>query len=163
MKNAARMVLKNFPTFRASLKNLKSDVLVGVPSDKAQRKAEETNEPMNNATIAYIQDNGSAAANIPARPFMQPGIEAVKSKIAVSLQHGARGALNGEQEAVEKGLNIAGLAAQASIRGKINEGIPPPLSPRTIAARKSRGRTGVKPLVDTGQLRNAINYVVRKK
>jgi len=163
MKNAARMVLNNFPTLRASLKNLRSDVLVGVPSDKSVRKVEESGSPMNNATIAYIQDNGSPAANIPARPFMQPGIKAVKPKIATSLQHGARGALQGDKDAVEKGLNVAGLAAQASIRSMINEGIPPPLSSLTIASRKARGRTGTKPLVDTGQLRNSINYVVRKK
>ena len=110
-----------------------------------------------------------SAANIPARPFMRPGIMEVKDFIAKELEKGARGAMNGDAGAVDIALNRAGLKAQASIRGKINEGIAPELAPSTLAARRARrarrarGRTGTKPLVDTGQLRNSINYVVRKK
>ena len=160
MKNAAKLLMNNFPTFRASLDNLKAEVLVGVPAEKAGRKGE---GEMNNATIAYIQDNGSAAANIPARPFMRPGIMSVKGNIAIALEKGARGAIHGEKLAVDKALNIAGLTAQSAIRGKINEGIAPELAESTLAARRARGRTGTKPLVDTGQLLNSINYVIREK
>ena len=158
MKNAVSKLLDNWPTFRASLGNLTSDVLVGVPADKITRK-----DVMTNASLAYIHDQGSPAANIPARPFMRPGIMEVKDFIAKELEKGARGAMNGDAGAVDIALNRAGLKAQASIRGKINEGIAPELAPSTLAARRARGRTGTKPLVDTGQLRNSINYVVRKK
>jgi hypothetical protein len=33
----------------------------------------------------------------------------------------------------------------------------------TLERRRAKGRTGTKPLIDTGQLRNAITYVLRKK
>lgn len=158
MKNAVGKLLDNWPTFRASLGNLTSDVLVGVPADKTTRK-----DVMTNASLAYIHDQGSPAANIPARPFMRPGIMEVKDFIAKELEKGARGAMHGDAGAVDIALNRAGLKAQASIRGKINEGIAPELAESTLAARRARGRTGTKPLVDTGQLRNSINYVVRKK
>ena len=160
MKSAAKLLRDNFPTFRASLDNLKAEVLVGVPSDKTGRKGD---KEMNNATLAYIHDNGSPAANIPARPFMHPGIMDVKEGIAKALESGARGAMHGEQNAVDKALNVAGLTAQSSIRATINKGIDPALAPSTLAARRARGRTGTKPLVDTAQLRNSINYVVREK
>jgi phage gpG-like protein len=160
MKNAVQKLVDNFPTFRASLKHLKSDVLVGVPAEEGARK---NGEGMNNATLAYIHDNGSPAANIPDRPFMQPGIAVAKERIAKFLEQGAREAMHGNPGGVEKGLQKAGLTAQASIRAAINAGIPPPLAPSTLAARKARGRTGEKPLIDTGQLRNSISYVVRVK
>lgn len=117
---------------------------------------------MNNATLAYIHDNGSPAANIPARPFMRPGIESVKGRIATSLEKGALAVMHNESNGVEKALHIAGLTAQSAIRSKINQGIEPALAESTLAARRARGRQGTKPLIDTGQLRNSINYVVRK-
>ena len=165
MKNAAKLLRNNFPTFRASLDNLKAEVLVGVPAEKTGRKAVKGDpaEPMNNATLAYIHDNGSPAANIPARPFMRPGIMSVKANISIALEKGARGAIHGEASAVDKALNIAGMTAQSAIRGKINEGIAPELAESTIAARKAKGFQGEKPLIRTAQMRNSINYVVREK
>jgi hypothetical protein len=38
-----------------------------------------------------------------------------------------------------------------------------PLAAATLAARRRKGRTGTKPLIDTGQLRRAITYVLRRK
>ena len=158
-KNSATLVVDKFSKVVKNLSLMSSDVLVGVPHEGANRK--ETG-PMNNATIAYIQDNGSPAANIPARPFMRPGIKAVQPKVVEALRAGALAALHGEATGVDRALNVAGLTAQSSIRGTINAGIAPPLAARTLAARRARGRTGEKPLVDTGQLRNSINYIVRK-
>ena len=45
-------------------------VMVGVPDDKSGRREGE----INNAELAYIHDKGAPEANIPARPFMEPGI-----------------------------------------------------------------------------------------
>lgn len=160
-KNLASMIRNKFPMFVNSLKSLSSDVLVGVPSTGTQRR--EKGAAMNNATLAYIHDNGSPAANIPARPFMRPGIKTVQSRIVETLKAGASGVLRADPGQVDKALNRAGLIAQSSIRAEINSGIAPPLAASTLAARRARGRTGTKPLVDTAQLRNSINYVVRTK
>lgn len=137
-----------------------SRVLVGVPAGETDRQG---GEPITNAALAYIHDNGAPEVNIPARQFMAPGIAAAEDRITTALKTGARGALLGDKDAADIAFNKAGLIAQSSIRSKINEGVPPPLAPSTLADRRRRGRTGEKPLIDTGQLRNSITYVVRKK
>lgn len=164
MKSAAKLILNALPGLKSRVEELtKSQVLVGVPREDTTRKSNEKKGPMNNATLAYIHDKGSPAANIPARPFMVPGIKAVQPRVAQVLKTGAQAVLQGAPSGMPNALHKAGLIAQASIRGKINEGIPPPLAPSTLAARRRRGRKGEKPLVDTGQLRNSINYVIRTK
>lgn len=157
----------------------KQEVLVGIPAESPQRKDEKG--PMNNATLAYIHDNGSPAANIPARPFMRPGIMLAKEKIANTLGAAAVRTLEGGNGQMSSALHKIGLIAQASVREVINEGVAPPLADSTLKARARRGRKGAikelknraeglaagmgdaKPLVDTGQMRNAISYVVREK
>jgi phage gpG-like protein len=139
------------------------EVLVGVPAEKAPRDAAEARGmEITNAALAYIHNYGSPAANIPARPFMEPGIEEAKPEIGDGFQKAGVAALEGKSDVMMKSLHGIGIRASTSVRNKINEGIPPPLAASTIAARKRRGRTGTKPLVDTGAMRNSITYVVRK-
>ncbi|CAB3952709.1 hypothetical protein [Achromobacter piechaudii] len=139
---------------------VKKDVLVGIP-DSAPVREEDT--PLSNAQIGYILDNGSPKANIPARPFLVPGVENVQPEIVEDFRGGAKAALDGNAAGVERSLVRAGLRAQNSVRAKIQDGPFDPLAPRTLADRKKRGRTGEKPLLDTGQLRNSVTFVVRKK
>jgi hypothetical protein len=133
-----------------------SELLVGVPAEKGTRT-----DKINNAALAYIHENGSPAANIPARPFMAPGIKNAEKQIIGLLVDGARKALDGNKAAVMAGFHRAGLIAVNSIRKKITDGPFAPLSPRTLAARKRKGFKGTKPLIVTGQLRRSINYVIR--
>ena len=179
MKNALKLIVDNLSSLEGNFKSLTSkEVLVGVPEEKTARQ--NTKEP-NNAMLAYVHDNGSPAQNIPARPFMNPGILRAKEPIAAIFKRGATRCLDGDKAALTKTLNEAGLTAQASIRAVINEGIPPALKSGTLKARirARRGAKGAaaelerrrlglaegvdlaKPLVNTGQLRNSINYVIR--
>ena len=132
-------------------------VMVGVPSNEAART-----DAANNAMLALIHDRGSPARNIPARPFLQPGVEAALPKVEALLKRHAANALDGA--AIDAGLEAAGLAAQASVKNYIRAGEHfAPLSPRTIEARKRRGFQGEKPLIETGQLINSITYVIRER
>lgn len=164
----------------------KKDVLVGVPNANADRDDEDRG-PINNAALAFIHDNGSPAANIPARPFLRAGIEEDKEKIEQRLKKAADAALDGDSNKVDQQLHAAGLIGQNAVRNKINSGDFAPLSDATLEARASRKTPGVrlnkgaatelerrdsgqapstdfaKPLIDTGQLRNSITYVVREK
>jgi hypothetical protein len=70
-------------------------------------------------------------------------------------------ALQGDLAAIQKGLNAVGLLGQNAVRAQITDGQHAPLSERTLKARQARGRTGTKPLIDSGQLRNSITYVVK--
>jgi hypothetical protein len=144
---------------------IKSRVLVGVPAETAEREPEpgEEAKPINNAAIAYIMNAGSPAQNIPARPFMEPGIEAVEDRIAAAYKKGAQQLLDNPSADPNETHMKVGLIAQTSIQDKITDGPFTPLAPSTIAARQAAGRTRTTPLIDTGQLRRAITYVIRKK
>ena len=181
----------------------KTKVLVGVPSDTEQPHLGDnpgTNErvettpgkkPISNAALAYIHSKGEPALNIPARPFLLPGLEEAKDKIKERFEHAAQMAFQGDAEAVDNDFDIIGLIAQNAVRKKIQEGIPPPLQPSTVAARarrrkgpKNRGSVAAKeqaafnaqfevtgsmegspttPLYDTGMLVRSISYVKRVK
>lgn len=150
-----------------------SDVLVGVPGDDVQkggtgqgadaRRAERPGgkaPAINNATLAYIQNNGSAAANIPARPFMEPGLADAGPEMAEAAAAGAARASEDGGGAVDQALTAIGRIVQDRIRRRLAAGVPPPLKSSTLA---EHGRDGDAPLDASLQLLNAINFVVRKR
>lgn len=142
----------------------RKEVLVGIPEDKAARRDDPlapSTGPMTNAVLGYIHENGAPEANIPARPFLIPGVHAVQSETIKMFKVAGAAALAGDAGKMDKVLHVIGLTNQASVRNALQTGAFVPLSPVTIAARLRRGRTGTRPLIDTGQLRNSINYVVR--
>ncbi len=161
-------------------------LLVGIPDSTAERKpADGEKQTANNAVIGYTMEFGDPDRNIPARPFLTPGIDAVRDKIADALKTAGSEVLTGNAGAVERGFAKAGLIAVSSVQAKITDGPFAPLSQRTIEARARRGRRGARqylklqaqgtpddilqgaglvvPLVDTGQLRRAITFVLRDK
>lgn len=163
-------------------------VLVGIPESTDSR--DNDSGPVNNATLGYIHEFGSPAANIPARPFLIPGVESIEGRAAEQLKKAAQSAVAGDSKKATQYLNAAGSIGQSGARDKINSGPFVPLKPSTIRNRH-RGRgtasmrqseqdylkmiasgmdpqsaqdaAGIKPLIDTGQLRNSITYVVRKR
>jgi hypothetical protein len=139
----------------------RQELLVGIPMSEAARDAVPGEEPMDNATIGYIMEYGSPAANIPQRAFLVPGLESVQDEIVQRLSRAARAAIEEKPQEVDKQLNSAGLIAQNGVRAKITDGPFLPLSPRTLAGRRRKGRTGIKPLLDTEQLRRSVTYVIR--
>jgi hypothetical protein len=181
-RNAAKLVINRVGTMVSALSILRREnVLVGIPQEKNQRRPDGTYEPMNNATLAYIHDNGSPAANIPARPFMRPGVQRSKRFISRVMRAAALDALTGRTSATELALRKVGLGVASEIKNVINEGIAPALKWSTVRNRLYR-RTGVqgakaalkkggavpdmadvKPLVATAQMRNSITYVIRKR
>jgi len=136
------------------------DVMVGIPNDT---KSREEGDELNNAEIGYLMEHGAPEANIPARPFMIPGVEACKDKVVAQLKLGAQLSMKNQNDAAEQALNRAGMVAQNSVRAAINEGIAPALAPSTLAERRRKGFKGTKPLIRTGQLRNSITYILRSK
>lgn len=140
----------------------KMQLLVGIPEDKDARQ---DGDGLGNAAIGYIQNYGSPVNNIPPSPFLEPGVDAVADRCADIIAKGLGDAMaGGGGAALEKAYNKAGLLAQASIRSVITkqEGFDP-LSESTIEAREREGFKGKKRLIRTGQLRNSITYVVRKR
>ncbi len=80
------------PDLMKALEDLaKKRVLVGIPADKSFRDGE-----INNAQLAFIHDKGSPAQNIPARSFMEPGIESGLPAITAQLKKTAQAAFDGD-------------------------------------------------------------------
>lgn len=160
---AVSLKVDRWAGFQKSIKSLTANkVLVGIPDANADRKPDPDDPvPITNAGIGYIMENGAPEKNIPARPFLKPGIADAKEAITDRLHKTAMKALDGDVSATKAGLTGVGLIAQRSVQEKITDGPFAPLAPATLADRVRRGRTGEKPLIDTGQLRRAITYVIR--
>lgn len=156
----------------------KADVLVGIPEGEARND----DAGASNAQIGYVMEHGSPDQNIPARPFLVPGVESVQDRISSTLGKAADAALDGNSQGVKRHLASAGMIAQNAVRAYIANGNFEPLSMTTIQARAGKGRKGaikyikqyksddetpdaslVKPLIDTGQMRKSITFVVREK
>lgn len=135
----------------------KNKVMVGVPSTTAGR----TDGAITNAAIAYVQNFGSPKLNIPPREFLYSGLETVRERIIKMLYTAAQFAIAGDKASTIQALHAVGIVAQNGIRAKITSGPFIPLAPLTLANRRAKGRKGIKPLIDTGQLRRAITYVLR--
>ncbi len=147
--------------FNDIVKSFKNDaVLVGIPEVDTER-TEDT--PINNATILAINEFGSPMNNIPARPVMAIGIRNAQEAIAEQFKTAAQNALSKGLAAISTYYERAGIIASNSVKKAINsqEGIDAP-SESTLAARRSAGFKGTKALIVTGQLRNAITYVINK-
>jgi hypothetical protein len=163
------------------------EVLVGIPDSSTDRDQEEA-QPITNATLGYIHENGAPEANIPARPFLIPGVEKAEEPTLERLKKAAQVTMRGDTKSADKYLNDAGIIASNSVKRTFWENNWEPLKPSTIANRhRQRGTkmrdaerqylgligegmspadaqaaAGIQPLVDTAQLRNAITYVIRK-
>ncbi|MGI4812807.1 MAG: hypothetical protein ACRYG5_06510 [Janthinobacterium lividum] len=133
-------------------------VLIGIPDSSP----EDVGGPITNAQIGYIQETGSPAQNIPARPFLVPGVVEIQAQAADILAKGAKGVLDGAQPSIDAALTSAGFVAESSVKEKINSNIQPALAESTLAERRRRGVTRENTLVDTGQMRNAVTHVIRK-
>ncbi|MBB3004365.1 hypothetical protein FHX57_006747 [Paraburkholderia tropica] len=181
------MTADNFRAIIDAINNLtKKDVLVGIPDSAPERD----DCPLTNAQIGYVMETGSPAHNVPARPFLIPGVSDVQSECADRLGKAADAALSGNQNAAERSMSAAGMIAESSVKKKIGSNIPPALSPDTIRNRRRSRQTqsmrpeekqylksvvegtdpaqaqteaGIIPLVNTGQLRNSVTHVIREK
>ncbi len=182
MPKNLRMTGDRLKSLREHIKELsEKEVLVGFPEGPPRGDG----TPLTNAALAYIHDNGAPEQNIPARPFMVPGIAAVQDQIADTLTAGARRlvVVGNRAVSIDKELTRAGLMATTSIQRTVSAGVPPPLADVTLRdrLRRHKGRAGeklelesramgnapstdfAKPLIDTGQLYRSITFVIRKR
>lgn len=161
----------------------KADVLVGVPESTSQRK----DGKISNAALAAIHEAGAPSRNIPSRPFMAPGIERVKDQL-FSLFTAAAESIIAGGDAMPY-LERIGKNARDSIRAYFTaDNGWKPLSAKTIVRRaynrladnvsfmraskqrrfkmlaKEVQKQGFqRPLVDKGDLRRSITYVIEER
>lgn len=163
MKSGVIIRVDNAQRILDALKTLTNrDVLVGIPEGKDERQGDDEGG-FGNAAIGYINENGSPKQNIPARPHLKPGVKSVEPEYLPHLKAAAQKALEGHEEGALVSLERAGMVAANGVKRYITITGFTPLADATVAARRRRGRTGNKPLIDTGEYRRSITHIVRKK
>ena len=151
---------KGSPLTNAALVFLHTHGVRGIDMRRIVRAKMNLGATYNAATQMYIHSHGSPLYAIPPRPIIEPAIEAPDNKKAIlaQLTLAGRAALDGKKTEAVRFLNLAGQEAVNRVRAWFTDPRNgwPPNAPSTI---KRKGSS--RPLIDTGQLRRAITYVIR--
>ena len=182
-------ITNNLPALEELLQEMKqSDVLVGIPEQKASRKKSSINNAellyihthgirrkamrqemqleMNRGSAysaayqLYLQEHGSPLWKSPPRPVLEPAIQDKKEWIAEQLGKAATAGFDGDKKGFRDGLHEAGQTAENAARDWFTN--PKngwkPNSAETVELKGSN-----KPLIDTDEMRKSITHVVRRK
>ncbi len=157
-----KTIINNFMSQKRALNFLKENaVYVGIPEDTSNRDGQE----VTNAQLLYIHTNGSKINHIPARPVIEPAIEDGRDFIITQIGLSAQAAYSGDFEKAINYLHKAGLEGVRVSRGWF---VNPKNNwqPNSIAvenAKRRKGSTNPRPLIDTGELKKSITYFVDAK
>lgn len=153
----------NFKGLRDIIKNMdqtviKTGFIEGEKGSKRQKG------DVDNVALAAIHEFGTTKAGrrqntrIPARPFMRPTFEKHKEDYENQIERGITVSLKNKDINPFKTMSEAvGIKMKSDIVKAIDS-LPRDLAESTI---KKKGSS--KALVDTGQLRQAVNYFINKK
>ena len=117
---------------------------------------------INNAELLFIHTNGSPINHIPARPVLQPAVNADGNKQAINNEIAAsiKANLAGDKDLASKKMLRAALAGQNAARRWFTD----PRNgwaPNALSTIERKGSD--RPLIDTGALRASIVGVVREE
>lgn len=172
--------------FYKALATCKSaDVLVGIPAatagdrksfaeraekllgktKKSKRKKERLSAlgagvGLNNAELLFIQSNGSPIRGIPPRPVLEPAIMANgnRQEITKELENAANAIIDKDPVKFIQFLRRAGMVAQTACKKWFTD---PRNNWAPNAASTIRAKGSDRPLIDTGEMKKSITYVVR--
>lgn len=141
---------KNPRALKDLVKRLQQGVVIKVGIQGAQ--ASKDHDGITVADIGAIHEFG--LGNNPVRSWLRAWFDENENVLREDLRRGYRkviqGAINPETLAEALGLKMV-----ASIQTRITNGIPPALSPETIARKESS-----VPLIDTGVFKSSITFVL---
>jgi hypothetical protein len=123
--------------------------------DEASGDRQSDGEPITLAQLGEIHEFG---IGVPARSFLADWVDETREDKLTQLRNVAKAFVKGELPSIEAGYEKLGNLYVGQIQKRIAEGIEPALSDYTV---KQKGSS--VPLIDTGQLRSAITYVVRER
>lgn len=154
------------------LKNIKQfisnyELLVGIPEEEPSNERKEVpgTVAITNAELLHIHTNGSVPNNIPARPVIEPALLNGKEKITSEMDSIIKSISGHDLSGAFTKLKKLGLRAQNMCRSWFTNPLNnwPPNSYYTRMKKLKKGSTEPKPLIDTGQLRKSITYVIKTK
>lgn len=149
------------------------DVAVGLMGSAAEAILEDTastkfgvslEATLTVAALGAIHEFGvdEPPVRIPERSWLRAPFDANRRKYQRILEKLMRSTfMGGGNMPLERALGIVGLQAEEDMRAAIRAHINPPLAASTINARRRKdGKTSDTPLLDTGQLIQAITSMV---
>lgn len=116
----------------------------------------------NTAQQLYRASMGDPVHMIPPRPILEPAITANKEEINKRLKNAMNSFLSGNEEKGIEDLKRLGMFAQNKAREWFTDSRNgwTPLSPATKKAKAKKGKSKDNPLIDTGEMRKSITYVL---
>ena len=100
--------------------------------------------------------NELGTERMPSRPFLRKSVDENESKINAFLQSKKKDLIRGVS--AEQVLKEIGIFQKDLIQEKITDGDFAPNAESTI-----RQKGSSKPLIDSGRMRQSVNYVIQKK
>lgn len=137
-----------------ALRDTTAKVRVGILSDAPKKEREGATGKYSLLEVAAVHEFGAPRAGIPARSFIRGTIDERTEDIA-RLERAVLAKVVAGDIALKPALDAIGAKVAGWIQQRIAAGIEPALSPATVAKKKSS-----TPLVDTGQLRSAVTWLV---
>ena len=113
-------------------------------------------DDLTNVELGAIHEFGAPGAGIPERSFIRSTFDAKIKQWIGQLEKVGKTIYSTGTGDPKRALGILGEKAVSDMRNTINRGIDPPLKPATVARKGSS-----KPLIDSGQLKNAITWKIR--
>lgn len=101
--------------------------------------------------------NEFGTVNMPSRPFMRNSVDENEEKIVEFMQSQVVDIIKNRKTA-EQALKEIGVFQKGLVQETITNGNFEPNSPATI-----RKKGSSHPLIDTGEMRNSVNFVIGKK
>ena len=133
----------------AALKKLSDlEVQVGFQGDQT------TGDGTSLAEIAAYNELGTST--IPARPFMKQSFENHEEELRAACERVNSALAVGQS--VEQALNALGVAIKGLVQTEIVDGGFTENAPSTIKKKKSD-----RPLIDTGTMRQSVNYAIKRR
>lgn len=136
--------------FQKMLKELaKKEVRIGFQHGKATEE-----DGTDICDVAAWNELGTA--NMPSRPFLRKSVDENEGKINSFLQSKKKDLVRGVP--AEQVLKEIGIFQKDLIQEKITDGSFAPNAESTV-----RQKGNSKPLIDSGRMRQSVNYVIQKK
>ena len=179
-KDVENIILKEYYTLKEKIKIRNFDISIGIVKGKSKKRKKDKSEKrkigVTNADILYILENGSFLQNIPPRPILSiiSQYASYSGKISDIKKNLLRMIIDGNADysQIKNYLSIEGSKLVSYGRDLImsNEGWLAANAPSTAKRKWRKSRKSKKekwywpegnhPLVDTGQLVNALNYKI---
>lgn len=141
--------------FYAEIKKLKAnEVFIGFQHGRDMHDPKDGGQPVDMADIAMFNELGTSTS--PSRPFLRQTVDDNKDKINAFCEQVAKEVAKGGT--AEAGLKKMGAFGVSLVQEKIRSGSFVPNAPATV---KMKGSD--QPLIDTGQMRQTVHYVIKNK